>query len=199
MKNENPASPGIPRLDEMPRTGMEIEPSSIDGVYRIVGEPLEDDRGFFVEAFRQSAIEPLLGHPYRFAQTNHSRSRAGTLRGFRSEPWDKLLYVPHGTALIVIVDPRPDSPTFRKHARYVIGDLPGTRDRILISRGLTNAFYCYTDTDYINDVSAEFEPTGRRGFIWNDPSLEIDWPNPNPILSPSDGNLPSFKAFLDGA
>lgn len=186
-------------LDTMPRVGMSIEPGRIPGVWRLKGEARQDDRGFFVEAFRQSLVEPALGRPYHFAQTNHSRSRAGTLRGFRAEPWDKLVYVPRGTALIVVVDRRPESATFREHETFLIGDSPGTRDRILISKGVSNALYCFTETDYLNDVSAEYEPSGRRGFRWDDPTLGIDWPDQNPILSEADRNLPTFDEFLAGA
>ncbi|MEC7764801.1 MAG: dTDP-4-dehydrorhamnose 3,5-epimerase family protein [Pseudomonadota bacterium] len=187
------------QLDTMPRVGMSIEPGRIPGVWRLEGQPRDDERGFFVETFRQSLVAPDLGRPYEFAQMNHSRSKARTLRGFRSEPWDKLIYVPRGTALIVAVDSRPDSPTFRQHQSYVIGDAPGTRDHILISRGVSNAFYCFTETDYLNSVSDEYAPSGRRGFTWNDSSLAIDWPDMSPILSEADRNLPSFEDFLTRA
>ncbi|WP_292024014.1 dTDP-4-dehydrorhamnose 3,5-epimerase family protein [Maritimibacter sp. UBA3975] len=186
------------RLDALPRTGMTVEPCGIAGLWRVACEPVSDERGFFLETFRRSLVDPALGRPYQFVQGNHSRSAAGTLRGFRSEPWDKLIYVARGTALIVVVDPRPDSPTFRQHEKVMLGDAPGRRDRLLISQGLANAFYCVTEVDYINDVSQEYEPSVRRGFRWNDPTLGIDWPNRTPILSPADQSLPDFDAYQRG-
>jgi dTDP-4-dehydrorhamnose 3,5-epimerase len=187
------------RLDRLPRTGMGIERGRIEGVWRLVTEPVDDERGFFTETYRGALIEEALGRPFRFAQGNHSRSVAGTLRGFRCEPWDKLVYVAHGTALIVVADPRPASPTFGQHEVFHLGDAPGGRDRILISKGLANAFYCVTEVDYINDVSAEYSPDGRRGFLWNDPELGVDWPTESPILSLADRSLPPFRDFVAGA
>ncbi|MCB1391302.1 MAG: dTDP-4-dehydrorhamnose 3,5-epimerase family protein [Rhodobacteraceae bacterium] len=181
-----------------PRVRLNLVPGRIGGTWLLQPEPIEDNRGFFVETYREALVSEALGRPYRFVQTNHSRSRAGTLRGFRSEPWDKLIYIPHGTALCVVVDPRRDSPTFGQHETFLLGDVPGRRDRLLVSRGLCNAFYCLTEADYLNDVSAEFEPTVRRGFRWDDPTLAIDWPDRSPSLSDHDATLPSFADYLAG-
>lgn len=185
-------------LNALPRLGMTIERRTIKGLWRLIPEPAGDERGFFVETFRQSLIASEMGRPYVFAQSNHSRSVARTLRGFRTEPWDKAIYVTRGTALVVVVDPRPDSPTYRAHETFLIGDAPGDRHRIVVSRGLANAFYCLTDVDYVNDVSEEYRPTGRRGFHWSAPGLGIDWPDTAPILSNADANLPSFDVFVEG-
>lgn len=184
--------------NQIPRAHLELLPGRISGVWRFVTHALGDDRGFFCETYRDSVMSPALGRNYRFAQTNHSRSRANTLRGFRSESWDKLVYIPRGTALCVVVDPRKNSPTFRQHETFLVGDPPGGRERILISRGLCNAFYCLTETDYLNDVSAEFDASVRRGFRWNDPSLGIDWPCDSPLISDSDRALPDFETYLAG-
>ncbi|WP_235871850.1 dTDP-4-dehydrorhamnose 3,5-epimerase family protein [Pelagimonas phthalicica] len=165
----------------------------------LYNDVFEDNRGFFTESYRADWIEEALGRPYRFAQGNHSRSSAGTLRGFRMEPWDKLVTVAHGTAMIVVVDPRPDSPTFRQHWSGLIGDEPGKRARVVISKGLANAFYCLTEVDYINEVSETFVSQVRKGFAWNDPGLAINWPTETPTLSEADSNLPSLDALLASA
>ena len=101
---------------------MKIEHPGISGLALLQNDVFEDKRGFFTESYRADMIEQALGRPYRFAQGNHSRSQARTLRGFRVEPWDKLISVAHGTALIVVADPRPDSPTFGQHWSALIGD-----------------------------------------------------------------------------
>lgn len=186
------------RLNELPRAGLGLEPTRIEGLWRFIPDCIEDERGFFLESYRESLMQGVLGRPYRFAQSNHSRSKPNTLRGFRTEPWDKLIYVARGTALLVVVDPRRDSPTFGQHERFLMGDAPGERQRILLSRGLCNAFYCLTETDYLNDVSAEYEPSGRKGFRWDDPALGIDWPCEAPVLSAADRALPDFATFLEG-
>ncbi|MEZ5713811.1 MAG: dTDP-4-dehydrorhamnose 3,5-epimerase family protein [Paracoccaceae bacterium] len=175
---------------------MQLLPTTIEGAYLVQTETLEDERGFFLETYRQSAIEDGTGRRYRFAQGNHSRSARGTLRGFRTEPWDKLIYVAHGTALIVVADTRPDSSGFLRHETFLIGDPPGRRLRVLVTRGLSNAFYCLTEVDYINDVSGEYQPQVRRGFRWDDPDIAVDWPDPAPILSAADRTLPSLRRML---
>lgn len=176
---------------------MQVEKTPIEGLTLFPTRIIEDTRGFFTETYRADALAEVLGRDYVFAQGNHSRSRAGTLRGFRAEPWDKLIHVAHGTALIVVVDIRPNSPTFRQHWRGMIGDRPGTRARILVQEGLANAFYCMTEVDYINEVSHPYLAHVRRGFIWNDPTLDIDWPDANPVLSVSDQRLPTLDAMLN--
>ncbi|UOM34277.1 dTDP-4-dehydrorhamnose 3,5-epimerase family protein [Acuticoccus sp. I52.16.1] len=188
---------------------MIVEPTAIAGCLLVRTKVLEDERGFFLESYKQSAITRTLGRPHRFGQGNHSRSKAGVLRGFHAEPWDKLISVVHGRALIVVADPRPESPTFGAHVMFELGDAPGTRDRVFVANGLGNAFYCFTEVDYWNDVSDEFDPANRGGFAWNDPFLGIDWPTEAPILSPKDQGLtglsdqhadhPAVRRWREGA
>lgn len=175
---------------------MHVHKTSIDGLLLIETSLIEDERGFFLEAYKESRFLETSGRPHRFAQTNHSRSRAGTLRGFHKEAWDKLIYVVRGTALCVVADSRPDSPTFGAHEAFLLGDRPGHRNRIFVSEGLSNAFYCHTEVDYLNDVSGEYDATKRGGFIWNDPTVGVQWPTADPLLSPSDARLPTFRALF---
>lgn len=161
---------------------------------------LRDSRGFFLEIQKNSVMEAALGRPYRVAQTNHSRSAANVLRGFHTESIDKLVYVAHGTALFVGADLRPGSPTYGRHVRVLMGDPPGERVRVFVSEGLSNAFYCFTEVDYVNDVSKEFEHTKRAGVRWNDPTLAVDWPTATPIVSDADARLPFVSELVvDGA
>jgi dTDP-4-dehydrorhamnose 3,5-epimerase len=179
---------------------MEVQQTLIKGLMIIRLTEFTDSRGFFLETQKNSVIEAALGRPHRFAQTNHSRSAANVLRSFHTESLDKLIYVANGTALFVAADLRPGSPTFGRHERIMMGDLPGERVRVFVSEGLSNAFYCFTEVDYINDVSQEFEKTKRAGVRWNDPTLAVEWPTATPIVSDADLRLP-FLAELsaDGA
>ncbi|MEO0915195.1 MAG: dTDP-4-dehydrorhamnose 3,5-epimerase family protein [Pseudomonadota bacterium] len=171
---------------------MDVEETSIAGCLRLRNRVLEDARGFFLETYKQSAIAEALGRPYRFAQGNHSWSRPGVLRGFHTEPWDKLFYVAAGTATCFVADTRPESPTFGQAEKFILGDGledGDARDRIFIAEGLSNAFFCHTEVHYINDVSGEYRPEGRSGVIWSDPTIAADWPTDAPILSPRDASL----------
>jgi dTDP-4-dehydrorhamnose 3,5-epimerase len=172
---------------------MKIKKTMISGLLTLEPDIIEDPRGFFLESYKASEFEKAMGRPHVFAQANHSRSQANTLRGFRKEGWDKLIYVTRGTALCVVVDSRLNSPTFGTHQKFILGDKPGQRKRIFVSEGLSNAFYCFDEVDYVNDVSGEYDPTARAGFQWNDPTIAIEWPTNEPLLSETDKDLPFFN------
>jgi dTDP-4-dehydrorhamnose 3,5-epimerase len=176
------------------RNIMPVQTTSIDGLLVIRWQTIEDSRGFFKHSYQASELAALLGHEPLLRQGNHSRSRANVLRGFHAEPWDKLVYVPRGTAMCVVADVRPDSSSFGCTQSFTLGDPPGEHIRLFISQGLANAFYCFTETDYINDVSAEFDPRDRRGVAWNDPTLGVDWPTESPVVSGADSRQPSLQS-----
>jgi dTDP-4-dehydrorhamnose 3,5-epimerase len=172
---------------------MPILRTEIDGLLVVRWDLIADDRGFFKHTYQYSELAESLGRDPRLRQGNHSRSRRGVLRGFHLEPWDKLIYVPRGFATCVVADARPESSTFGRHICFDMGDEPGRRDRLFVSKGLANAFYCHAETDYMNDVSEEFDPTNRRGFVWNDPDINVNWPDSSPLLSDQDRQLPLFR------
>jgi dTDP-4-dehydrorhamnose 3,5-epimerase len=172
---------------------MPVLTTAIEGLLVVRSPELDDNRGFFRESYRLSELREALGRDVRLAQGNHSRSARGVLRGFHAEPWDKLVYVVHGTALCVVADVRPESPTFRATETFLLGDLPGVRERLFVSEGLANAFQAISDCDYVNEVSAEFTADGRQGFAWDDATLAIVWPVQPPILSEHDRSLPTLS------
>jgi dTDP-4-dehydrorhamnose 3,5-epimerase len=174
---------------------MTVSPGTIAGVFVVTSPKFEDRRGFFREHYRYSELAAALGREPRMRQGNHSRSCAGVLRGFHTEPWDKLLYVARGTALCVVADTRPASPTFARHQSFLMGDPPGEHTRVFVSEGLSNAFYCFTEVDYLNDVSEEFSPERRGGVLWSDETLAVEWPSRSPILSDVDANLPTLRTL----
>jgi len=176
---------------------MPVFHSEIDGLLLVRWEPIGDSRGFFKHTYQHGELAEALGRDPRFRQGNHSRSKSRVLRGFHLEPWDKLIYVPRGRALCVVTDARRDSPTFRKHLSFDLGDQPGRLDRIFISKGLANAFYCHLETDYLNDVSEEFDPSNRRGFVWDDPDINVNWPDKSPLVSDQDRLLPKFRDLFE--
>lgn len=133
--------------------GVTVRATAIAGCLIVESGRFDDDRGWFRETWNQSALEAALGRPFHPRQGNHSRSKPGVLRGFRQENWHKLIYVARGHALVVVADVRPDSPTFCQTLQFELGDPPGQRQRIFVAQGLANAFYCFAETDYLNEVS----------------------------------------------
>jgi dTDP-4-dehydrorhamnose 3,5-epimerase len=176
---------------------MRVSATGIAGCFMVESDRIEDPRGWFKESWRAGLLQEATGIPFTVAQNNHSRSHAGVLRGFHAEPWHKLFYVARGTAFVAVADIRPDSKTYGSALTMTIGDAPGTHVRIFVQRGLANAFYCFNEVDYINEVSEVFSPEGRRGIRWDDPTLAIDWPDRDPILSEQDRTLPHLPFVRD--
>lgn len=172
---------------------MAVEPTSIAGLYVVRWPVLTDERGFFKQTYQAEELKETLRRPVTLAQGNHSRSAANVLRGFHTEPWDKLVYVARGSAICVVADGRPESETFGSHLVFHLGDHPGHFDRLFISQGLSNAFYCLTETDYLNDVSRAFDPVHRSGIAWDDDVLGVDWPSRTPTLSDADKRWPTLR------
>ena len=154
-----------------------------------------DERGFFRQTYVASELAAALGRAPTFRQANHARSDAGVLRGFHAEPWDKLVYVARGRVLAAVADIRPDSATFGQAVTAELGD--GTdRVRLFVSAGLGNAYCVLGDepADYLYDVTAEWRPdVDKRAVAWDDPTLDVDWPVSDPVLSDDDRDAPTLR------
>lgn len=173
---------------------MKFIPIKIAGLILVELEMHQDQRGFFVERFRQDLFTEA-GIPHHFVQDNHSRSAPGVLRGlhYQANPEQgKLVGVIRGRIWDVAVDLRPTSPTYGKYFGVELSDLNG---RLLwIPSGFAHGFCVLGDepADVFYKVDAPYHPTAERGIIWNDPELAIEWPIQNPIISARDQNLKKF-------
>jgi dTDP-4-dehydrorhamnose 3,5-epimerase len=174
---------------------MTIETTAIDGLLVVRWDTYPDDRGFFRQTYQLRELEEALGRDVRFRQGNHARSAPGVVRGFHAEPWDKLVYVARGTALVAVVDLRPESPTFARVETFHLGDPPGERVRLFLSDGLGHAYGTYGDgeVDHVYDVTEEYRPADKRAVAWDDPDLAVDWPVPDPVLSAADRDNPTMR------
>lgn len=166
----------------------------------ILCEPLVhgDERGYFVETFREDKLETFLGYKIRFQQDNESKSSYGVLRGlhYQLEPFaqTKLIRVISGTILDVAVDIRKNSPTF---GLYVSVELNGeNKKQMLVPKGFAHGFVVLSDEAIVSyKVDNYYAPQCDRGIAYNDPSLNIDWivPNEKLKISQKDTQHPSFK------
>lgn len=176
---------------------MTVQHTVIDGLYRVTMPVHGDERGSLQQTFQHGELADALGRELRFVQANHSRSRAGVLRGFHAEPWDKLVYVVRGTAFCAVADIRPGSPTLGDVATFHLGDPPGERCALLITDGLANAFLALTEVDYHYTVTAEWRPdVPRRAVAYDDPQLGVRWPIEQPLLSAADRDNPTLEQLL---
>jgi dTDP-4-dehydrorhamnose 3,5-epimerase len=179
---------------------MHVQRTSIPEVLVIERETFQDERGFFMEAFRadQHAEYAHLGLPSQFVQLNHSRSSRGVTRGLHFQwqpPMGKLMRVARGEAFIVAVDIRPGSPTLGRYESIVASDenhlqlwAPAS-----FARGFT-ALSDIADVEYL--TTGTYGPDAESGIAWNDPDIGIDWPIADPILSDRDSQAQSLADWL---
>jgi dTDP-4-dehydrorhamnose 3,5-epimerase len=166
----------------------------------IICEPtvFGDDRGYFVETFRQDKLEKFLGFKINFCQDNESKSSYGVLRGlhYQLPPFSqtKLVRVLKGRVLDVAVDIRKGSKTFGQH---VTVELTGeNKKQVLVPRGFAHGFVVLSDeATFAYKVDNYYSPECDSGLAFNDPSLQIDWklPEDKMQLSAKDTKQPLFK------
>lgn len=176
---------------------MKAVPLEISGLLLIELPVHGDQRGFFVERYREERFRDA-GLPAHFIQDNHSRSSPGVLRGLHYQfdpPQGKLIGVVRGRIWDVAVDIRTDSPTFGRHVGFELSDMNG---RLLwVPPGFAHGFCVLGDepADVLYKVAAPYNPAGEGGIAWNDPELEVPWPITAPIVSARDETLPRFDRY----
>jgi len=137
-----------------------------------------DDRGYFVETFREDKLEEFLGYTINFCQDNESKSSKGVLRGLHYQlpphAQTKLVRVIQGKVLDVAVDIRKNSPTFGK---YVAVELSSeNKKQMLIPRGFAHGFIVLEeDTIFAYKVDNYYSFEYDRGIAYNDQSIDINW------------------------
>jgi len=177
---------------------MEFIPTKFKDAWLIKPKVFQDDRGFFLESysekvFKEQSIET------KFVQDNHSMSREkGVLRGihFQKPPHaqTKLVRVVHGSVYDVIVDLRKGSPTFGQWEGFTLS--AENFLMLYIPKSFGHAFCTLEDnTEFLYKVDEFYAPESDAGIIWNDPTLAIDWPVKNPVLSEKDKALPQLADF----
>ncbi|EIP6096190.1 dTDP-4-dehydrorhamnose 3,5-epimerase, partial [Salmonella enterica] len=162
----------------------------------LIFEPkvFSDKRGFFMESFNQKVFEEAVGRKIEFVQDNHSKSTKGVLRGlhYQVEPYaqGKLVRCIAGEVFDVAVDIRKDSETFGKWVGVNISS--ENKRQLWIPEGFAHGFLVLSDSaDFLYKTSNYYSPIHERGIVWNDPTININWPiNIDKILSEKDTILP---------
>ncbi len=174
-----------------------IESTALDEVKIVVPELFPDDRGFFMEVYRQDLFAAL-GLPDRFLQMNHSRSSKGVVRGLHFQwdpPMGKLMRVLVGRAFLVAVDIRPDSSTL---GRWVGIEVSAEQPRELWAPPSYARGFCvlsdWAEIEYL--TTGTYNRAAESGVRWNDPAIGIDWPTDEPILSAKDASAQSLGEWL---
>ncbi|MBQ3629826.1 MAG: dTDP-4-dehydrorhamnose 3,5-epimerase [Prevotella sp.] len=157
---------------------MEYRETEIKGVYVIEPRVFTDDRGYFMEAFKQADFDAHIGH-VDFIQDNESMSSRGVIRGLHYQKGDfaqaKLVRVIKGRVLDVAVDIRKCSPTFGRHVAVELSD--ANKLQFFIPRGFAHGFLVLSDVAiFTYKVDNVYAPQAEAGIRWDDPALGIDWP-----------------------
>jgi len=174
-----------------------IEQLPLPGSYVITPKAFDDDRGTFLEWFKQDLLAAELGHELELAQANWSVSRRGVVRGihYADVPPGQAKYVTcvRGAVLDVVVDLRVGSPTFGQHAAVEL-TADGERRAVYLSEGLGHGFCALTnDATVLYLCSTGYDPTGEHGVDPMDPALDLPWPSDVvPALSAKDAAAPSL-------
>ena len=182
---------------------MEFIPQHIPDVLLIKPNVFNDERGYFVETFRQDLFEKAIGHAVPFIQDNESKSSYGVLRGlhFQQPPYaqSKLVRVIEGSVLDVAVDIRQGSLTFGHHVAVELS--ADNKHQLFIPRGFAHGFVVLSETAIFaykvdNYYSAEYD----AGLAYDDSSLNIDWRVPKKCLqlSEKDKIQPSLAYLTSG-
>ena len=170
---------------------MKFITQQIPGVYLLKMEPSNDERGFFA---RQFCHKELAAHglDFEIKQCNLSgNTRRGTLRGlhYQKAPYPEIKIVScfAGSIFDVIVDLRPDSPTYLQHISTEISAQNGLM--VYIPPYCAHGFQTLEDNSLVYYQLGEFfYPQAYGGLRYNDPKLAIQWPIENPIINERDKN-----------
>lgn len=170
--------------------------TDISGLLVFEPKVLEDERGYFFEAYSQRTFSEA-GMDMKFVQDNQSKSSYGVIRGlhYQKKPYaqTKLVRVLEGAILDVAVDIRKGSPTFGKHIAIELS--ASNKKQLLIPAGFAHGFSVLTETAIVLYKCDElYNRESEGGIRFNDSALGIDWKIPagKENVSEKDLNLPLF-------
>jgi len=176
---------------------MTFSESSLAGVWLVKPELREDVRGFFARTWCEREFAAV-GLTERWVQSSISLTRKrGTLRGmhYQRPPYEevKLVRCTAGAVLDVVLDLRPDSPTFKAHVAVEL--TAQNRWMIYIPKGCAHGFQTLQDdVEVLYDISQFYAPEHAAGVRWDDPAFGISWADPDPIMSERDRTFADFQA-----
>jgi dTDP-4-dehydrorhamnose 3,5-epimerase len=156
-----------------------------------------DERGFFLESYRRSALAEL-GVADEFVQDNHSRSRQGVVRGMHYQPGQaKLVRCVRGAILDVLVDIRVGSPQFGRWEGFRLDD--SEHHQLYVPDGFAHGFCVLSEiADVTYKVSTYYDPDAESGFSYADPEVGIDWPDADRLIgSDRDRSAPTLTQRRD--
>jgi dTDP-4-dehydrorhamnose 3,5-epimerase len=170
-------------------------PLEIPEVILIQPKLFPDDRGFFAETYKMTDFK-MNGITHDFVQDNHSKSKAGVLRGlhYQANPkaQGKIVRVVSGSVFDVAIDIRKNSPTYGKWVSAILD--AKSHNMLWVPPGFAHGVLVLEDdTQLIYKVTELYSPEHDRGIRWNDPTIGVNWPTNNPDLSEKDLKAPFLQ------
>ncbi|WP_170401409.1 dTDP-4-dehydrorhamnose 3,5-epimerase [Ruegeria arenilitoris] len=168
----------------------------LPGAYVVDLHEISDDRGFFARAFCANEFEKH-GLKPAIAQINLSfNERKGTMRGlhYQQAPAREAKFMRCITGAIydVIVDMRPDSATYLQH--FGIELSAENRRALYVPEMFAHGYLALTDGAQAYYSASEFYTPGvEQGLRYDDPALNIQWPQPVTIVSEKDAGWPLIQ------
>lgn len=181
---------------------MQVIPTAIADVKIIEPRVFGDERGFFMETFRDDWFREQCAD-VTFVQDNHSKSRQGILRGLHYQlenTQGKLVRVTEGEVFDVAVDMRKDSPSFGQWVGVALS--ADNKRQLWVPAGFAHGFYVTSDSaEFVYKCTDYYNPGSEVSVRYDDPDIGINWPLVNdepPSLSGKDEdglaftNAPTF-------
>jgi dTDP-4-dehydrorhamnose 3,5-epimerase len=181
---------------------VQVRPTRLEGLVALEPAVHGDERGFFVETYRNEWHDALgIPSSERFVQDNHSRSARGVVRGMHFQIGDgvaKLVRCARGRIVDVAVDLRRGSPTYGQWEGVEL-DEESMRE-LFVPVGFAHGFCVLSETaDVLYKQTAYYDQAVERGIAWDDPDVGIEWPLPTEelIVSARDAQAPRLSAIAD--
>lgn len=175
---------------------MQFLETKLSGVIEIIPRIFEDERGYFYETYNIELFRAN-GIPVDFLQDNQSFSKKGVVRGlhFQRAPFGqgKLVRVIQGAVLDVVVDIRPDSPTYGQYDSFLL--TAENKKMVYLPEGFAHGFSTLEDAIFSYKCTNIYDKASEGGILYNDPDLNIDWQVADPVVSGKDLELTSWKSF----
>lgn len=177
---------------------MEVERTPLKDCYLIKPRIFKDKRGLFLETYHRKRFFELTGIDTEFVQDNQSISRYGVLRGLHYQKGEfaqtKIVRAIYGRVLDVVIDLRPNSPSFKKSYSVILDD--ENLYQLYVPKGFAHGFLTLSEKSVFSyKCDHYYTPGSEAGIIFNDPQLNIDWnfPEKEMIISDKDKVQPTLK------
>lgn len=177
---------------------MKFTPAAIPDIVIVEPDVHKDPRGIFMEIHHAKKYADG-GIKEVFVQDNISNSIKNTLRGLHCQmknPQGKLMSVLEGEIFDVAVDIRKNSPTFKKWFGIELSS--ENHKQVYIPPGFAHGFFVLSPSALVCYKCTQFyDPKDETGIYWNDPSINIQWPHFDPLLSDKDKVSKKIDELLD--